>query len=66
LLAQMAADLCQFTFAPEAALKVISTLCALSRFEEGPLEVKGVNEGLIPDEAPPRQGKAFYFVFGVR
>ncbi len=37
LLAQMAVDLCQFTFAPEAALKVMNTFCALSRFKEVPL-----------------------------
>ncbi len=37
LLAQMAADLCQFTFTPEVALKVVNTFYALSRFEEVPL-----------------------------
>jgi hypothetical protein len=33
----MAADLCQFTFTPEAALKVVNIFYALSRFEEVPL-----------------------------
>ncbi|CAK9198178.1 unnamed protein product [Sphagnum troendelagicum] len=55
LLAQMVVDLCQFTFAPEATLKVVSTFYALSRFEEVPLSpAQGFlrNEDVIEDGPP--------------